>query len=117
MVKMMPDSRVARMDKERKEWLGIANFSVWRVLKLVEGGKGHVREIAGVFRGSNTTLERTVNNLIQWGFLFENRSKEWPFRRTLSLTKRGIKILNLLDKIGEMVKETRKATRRGRDKC
>lgn len=117
MTRAMSNLRVARLDEEKKEWLGIANFNVWLVLKLVEEGKSHVRGMASVFKGSNTTLERTINNLVRWGFLSENRSKKWPFRRTLSLTERGIKILNLLDKIGEMVKEIRKATRRRRDEC
>ncbi len=89
--------------KGKIAWCG----NSWSVLKLVEGGKDHIREMIGVFKGSSSTLEITVNNLVRWGLLSENRGKKWPFRRTLTLTKDGVKMLGLMDEIGNMVKEIR----------
>ena len=102
------DSRIAYLDKEKREWLDITNFNVWQVLKLVNGRKSHIRKMIGVFQGSSTTIENTVNNLVRWRLLSENRSQAWPFKRTLALTEEGVEMLDLLDKIGEKVKQIRK---------
>ena len=105
---MIVDPRIFHLGKEKKEWLDITNFNVWQVLRLISGGKNHIRVMADAFKGSNTTLEFTVNSLTKWGFLSENKSQEFPFKRTLALTRKGMKMLRLLDEIGEMVKEIRK---------
>ncbi len=96
-MKEVTDQRIAHLDEEKKEWLSFTNFNVWAVLKLVNGGKRHIREIMSFLKGSTFTLETTVNNLVKWGLLSENREQKWPFKRTLNLTKDGVKMLNLLD--------------------
>lgn len=103
----MADQRIAHLDEEKREWLDITNFNVWQVLRLVEDGKTHIRKMIGIFKGSNTTLERTVNSLVRWGLLSENRGQKWPFHRTLGMTKSGMRMLNLLDQIGDIVKQIR----------
>lgn len=113
----MADQRIAHLNEEKKEWLRFTNFNIWSVLKLVSGGKKHIREMVLFFKGSSSTLEITVNDLIKWGLLSENREQKWPFKRTLSLTKSGMKMLGLLDEIGNMVEEIRRREkgRRGGD--
>lgn len=106
-------ARIANLDKEKREWLDITNFNVWQVLRLVEDGKTHIRKMIGIFKGSNTVLERTVNSLVRWGLLSEDKEETWPFKRTLVLTEGGMKMLGLLDKIGGMVKEIRSAREAG----
>lgn len=109
----MFSSRIARLGKEKEEWLNITNFNVWQVLRLIEDGKTHIRKMIGIFKGSNTALERTVNSLVKWGLISEDTEETWPFKRTLALTEDGMKMLDLLDEIGEMVKGIRSRLGRG----
>ncbi|MBA7503772.1 hypothetical protein ES706_02393 [subsurface metagenome] len=103
----MARQRIAHLDEEKREWLNITNFNVWRVLKLVNGGGRHIRAIMSLFKGSTFTLGTTVNSLVRWGLLSEDKEETWPFKRTLALTEDGVKMLGLLDEIGEMVKGIR----------
>lgn len=101
-------SKFARMGEEKERWLNITNFNVWQTLKLIEGGRNYIRAIIESFAGSRTTLIYIVNTLVKWGLVSEEREQKRPYKRILKLTEDGVKLLGLLDGIGEIVNKIRK---------
>ena len=65
------------------------------LLTLFKGPK-HVRELQGEVGGSALTVEMRIQELLKEGFIGEEKSEAWPFRKTLKLTEKGRKLANFL---------------------
>ena len=58
------------------------------LVALLDGPK-HIRELQEIVRGSATTIDVRVKELIQKKYVRQREQKNWPFRRTLQLTEMG----------------------------
>lgn len=65
------------------------------LLELLEGPK-HVRELQSKVGGSALTVEMRIRELLEGGYLMEEKSRDWPFRKTLRLTPDGRKLAMVL---------------------
>ncbi len=52
----------------------------------------HVRELQGEVGGSALTVEMRIQEMLKEGFIEEEKSEAWPFRKTLRLTEQGRKV-------------------------
>ncbi|MBW2560777.1 MAG: hypothetical protein JRE40_07980 [Deltaproteobacteria bacterium] len=95
------------MDKERENWIELTDFYIWQLLKILDSGPKHIRDIFKSFSGGTITLEDRVAKLLSYGLITESRLDTFPFRRRLELTERGRRLLELYDRIGEIAKEIR----------
>ena len=65
------------------------------LLELLKGPK-HVRELQGKVGGSALTVEMRIHELLKGGYIEEEKSEAWPFRKTLKLTEQGRKLASFL---------------------
>lgn len=65
------------------------------LLELQKGPK-HVRELQSEIGGSATTVEMRIHELLKEGWIRQEESDVWPFRRVLKLTDRGAEVAKLL---------------------
>ena len=65
------------------------------LLALLKAPK-HVRELQGEVGGSALTVEMRIQELLKEGYIEEEKSEAWPFRKTLKLTEQGRKLASFL---------------------
>jgi DNA-binding HxlR family transcriptional regulator/DNA-directed RNA polymerase subunit RPC12/RpoP len=87
----------------RDEWINLANYHVWRILKVLEDGGAHsTKEIIG---GSSPTITiKYLRLLAGWGLVRYRERQVWPYRKLYTITKLGRALLECYDRIGEIVK-------------
>lgn len=55
--------------------------------------------LLNIVGGSSNTLKTYTDRLVEEGYISENRMLVFPYKRTLSLTKKGLKTLRQMEKI------------------
>jgi predicted transcriptional regulator len=93
----------------REEWIDLANYQVWRLLKILQNSKeATVRQIILRAGGSPNTNLAYLYTLARWGLV---KYQEYPphshggWRKVFYLTPLGLKLLEYYDGIGEIAKK------------
>jgi len=93
----------------RQEWINLANYQVWRLLKVLQSSKeATIRQIISKAGGSPNTNLAYLYTLAKWRLV---KYKELPphshgsYRKVFSLTPLGVQLLNCYDSIGEIAKK------------
>ena len=90
----------------RKSWIGLTNYTVWRLLKVLESNKqANVRKILQEAGGSPNTNLQYLYTLAQWGLVKYQRQKR--NKVIFQLTPLGVQLLRYYDNIGEIAKQIR----------
>ena len=74
-------------------------------------GAKFVLEIQKDVGGSSTTIEDRINELIEEKLIVEDQTKEFPFKRILSLSEKGKMIANMIRTIDGALKNNLSDTR------
>ncbi|MDI6847011.1 MAG: winged helix-turn-helix transcriptional regulator [Candidatus Bathyarchaeia archaeon] len=65
----------------------------------------HITELQREVKGSLSTIEARVEELIEHGLITAEEMEEWPFRRVLKLTERGLQMARFLDRLRNILRE------------
>lgn len=76
-----------------------------RVLLALKGRKLTLSEIYQVAGMSPNTVQRAVEELKSMGLVKEDRENTFPRRRYFTLSEKGVKVVELLEKMGEVLEQ------------
>jgi len=65
----------------------------------------HITELQYEVKGSLSTIEVRVKELIEQGLVAEEEMEKWPFRRVLKLTEKGFQMARFLDQLFNILRE------------
>jgi DNA-binding MarR family transcriptional regulator len=80
------------------------HVAILQILNTIHEREGlAIRELLDMIDASQGSAMRSVEHLIDVGLLSESRMDTFPFRRELSLTKKGREVAEHVSEIGKIV--------------
>ena len=65
----------------------------------------HVTELQREVKGSLSTIEARVEELVEQGLVTAEKMEKWPFRRVLTLTEKGFQMARFLGRLRNILRE------------
>jgi len=65
----------------------------------------HITELQYEVKGSLSTIEARVEELVEQGLVTAEEMEKWPFRRVLKLTEKGFQMAGFLDRLHSILHE------------